>query len=159
MEARARQESVFLSHCVHRFSFSYLRINGRIGSEVNCVLLQWLLERGWKVDVDPGQQALFRQKLNKCGGSIPLGRHPQGGFPAPDAHPLSFIFKLLILWRFLLNFPQIPLVSQRVSLKYDCFLLYTQMTSGGSPCLTHAMVLEGNSIAALCFTFPSAPFC
>lgn len=40
VEARARQESVFLSHCVHRFSFSYLRINGRIGSEVNCVLLQ-----------------------------------------------------------------------------------------------------------------------
>lgn len=40
VEARARQELVFLSHCVHRFSFSYLRINGRIGSEVNCVLLQ-----------------------------------------------------------------------------------------------------------------------
>lgn len=101
------------------------------------------------MDVDPRQQALFRQELNKCGSSIPPARHPQGGFPAPDAHLLLFIFKLLILRQFLLNLPQIPLVPQR-----DCFLLYTQMTSWGSPCLTHAMVLEGNSIAAaLCLHF------
>lgn len=106
------------------------------------------------MDVDPRQQALFRQELNKCGGSIPLARHPQGGFPAPDAHPLSFIFKLLILWQFLLNFPLILLVSQRIGLKLDCFLLYIQMIFGGSPCLTHAMVSEGNSIAALCLHFP-----
>lgn len=39
-KARARQELFFRFYCVYGFSFSDLRINGRIGSEVNRVPLQ-----------------------------------------------------------------------------------------------------------------------
>lgn len=33
--------------------------------------------------MDPRQQVPFRQELNKCSGSIPPARHPQGGLSCP----------------------------------------------------------------------------